>query len=221
MRQHHSDPTTDQPTAQLSAVVGTLVAIGLAVLVGIFGPQLSDRGLATPGVPLGAVVEALGDLHRTGGPGGTDPIALKERLQRLVDPPIEVPAIAGGENGPWTLESFQDGALPRLSDAGEMVVARFRHEEPHGYRFLGLAAITDSGTLTRFDQFGRSRPLQDGEILRFSPEETASGVSVLVLVNGPVVWVVHADDPDDLEMVLEQLRPDESLEPPSAPDFES
>ena len=81
-------PHVDRPRARdrstsLPAIVGTLLAISLAVLVGVLGPQLGDRGIAPSGVPLGAVVESLGELHDAGFSGDADELAWRRDVEAL------------------------------------------------------------------------------------------------------------------------------------------
>jgi hypothetical protein len=190
-------PHVDRPRARdrstsLPAIVGTLLAIALAVLVGVLGPQLGDRGIAPSGVPLGAVVESLGELHDAGFSGDADELAWRRDVEALAK--ARSPRIGpGSELEGWSFDGFRTGTLPGIASAGEMVVARFRREQPEGVGYLTVAAVADRGILTRFDGFARSRPLQAGEVLEFSAEETAGGTEVLVVVDDELVWIAHAD----------------------------
>ncbi len=203
-------------TSSLPAIVGTLIAIAVAVLVGVLGPQLGDRGIAPSGVPLGVVVESLGELHESGFPGEADEIAWRREIESLAKARIPRIGPGSGLDG-WTFEGFRSGTLPGISAAGEMVVARFKRDRPEGLGHLTLAAVADRGVLTRFDGFARSRPLQAGEVLEFAPDETAGGTEVLVVVD-ELVWIVHADPSEDdpLEGIRRTLRGGERPEPPSA-----
>lgn len=181
-----------RPATSLPAIVGTLIAIAVAVLVGLLGPRLGDRGIAPPGLPLGAVVESLGELHDTGFSGEADELAWRRDVEALAK--VRVPRLGpGSELEGWAFEGYRSGTLPGLAAAGETVLARFRRERGGAVEHLSLAAIADRGILTRFDGFARSRPLQAGEVLEFAAEETAGGTAVLVVVEEDLVWIAHAD----------------------------
>ena len=189
-------PRERDRSTSLPAIVGTLLAIALAILVGVLGPQLGDRGIAPSGVPLGAVVESLGELHGSGFAGDADELAWRRDIEALAT--ARVPRIGpGSELEDWSFEGFRSGTLPGIASAGEMVVARFRREQPEGTGYLTVSAVADRGILTRFDGFARSRPLQAGEVLEFSAEETADGTEVLVVVADELVWIAHADPATD------------------------
>lgn len=201
-------------TSSVPAIVGTLLAIAAAVLVGVLGPQLGDRGIAPSGVPLGAVVESLGELHDSGFAGDADELAWRRDVEALAK--ARVPRIGPGSDlEAWTFEGFRSGTLPGIASAGEMVVARFKRDRPEGVGHLTVAAVADRGALTRFDGFARSRPLQAGEVLEFSPDETASGTEVLVVVD-ELVWIAHADPSDDeaLQGIRRALLGSDRREPP-------
>lgn len=194
--------STDAPSPQrdrstsLPAIVGTLLAVALAILVGVLGPRLGDRGIAPSGVPLGAVVESLGELHGSGFAGDADELAWRRDIEALSK--VRVPRLGpGSELEEWSLEAFRTGTLPGIAAAGEMVVARFRRDRTQGVDYLTVAAVADRGILTRFDGFARSRPLQAGEVLEFTAEETAGGTEVLVVVDGELVWIAHGDPSPD------------------------
>ncbi|MEY3024288.1 MAG: hypothetical protein ACO3Y3_00840 [Phycisphaerales bacterium] len=210
-----ASPRSDA-TSSIPAIVGTLLAIAAAVLVGVLGPQLGDRGIAPSGVPLGAVVESLGELHDSGFAGDADELAWRREVEALAK--ARVPRIGpGSELEDWTFEGFRSGTLPGIASAGEMVVARFKRDRPEGVAHLTVAAVADRGALTRFDGFARSRPLQAGEVLEFAGNETAGGTEVLVVVD-ELVWIAHADPSDDdlLQGIRRALLGGDRQEPPDA-----
>lgn len=202
-------------TSSLPAIVGTLIAIAVAVLVGVLGPQLGDRGIAPSGVPLGAVVESLGELHDSGFAGDADELAWRREIEALAK--TRVPRIGPGSDlEAWTFEGYRSGTLPGIAAAGEMVVARFKRDRPEGLGHLTVAVVADRGILTRFDGFARSRPLQAGEVLEFAAEETAGGTEVLVVVD-ELVWIAHADPSGDepLQGIRRALLGADLPDPPS------
>jgi hypothetical protein len=195
--------TPRRRTTSGPAIFGTLVAIAIAVLVGVFGPDMGRRGLVPEGIPLGAVVERLGEAHRSRVASENVPRSgWREAVEalgatRVLEPTGEV----------WTYRGAQieDGVGTSFSDPNPVVVGVFDRDGDGGSGRvrLSVAAVADGGEFHRYDGFVRSTPLLDGEVLRFSAAETTNGVPVLVFVDGPVVWIVHCDD----DKVLEDLTP--------------
>jgi len=195
------------------AVLGTLVAVAIAVLVGVFGPDLGRRGIAPEGIPLGAAVERLGEVHR--GRIAPENVAAERWREaaralgaiRVPEPPAEV----------WTYRGarIDEGNRGRGDGLGPVVVATFERsvEDGLGPVRLSVAAVADGGEFHRYDGFVRSTPLLDGEVLRFSAEETTNGVAVLVFVDDPIVWIVHCDDDEVLEAVADDLLGRPTVEP--------
>lgn len=187
------------------AIFGTLVAVAIAVLVGVFGPDLGRRGIAPDGVPLGAVVERLGEAHRTRvAPDEVSAARWREAARtlgaaRVPEPPGDV----------WTYRGarIDDGSPAEGAGPGPVVVAVFERDAPDGGGpiRLSVAAVSDGGEFHRYDEFVRSKPLREGEVLRFAAAETTNGVAVLVFVEDPIVWIVHCDDDEILEGIAEEL----------------
>lgn len=185
------------------AILGTLVAVAIAVLVGVFGPDMGGRGIVPEGVPLGAFVERLGELHGTRVASDEVPqsrwrdAARALGADRIPEPPVDA----------WTYRGARIEDRPGSDELAPTIVAVFERdggpaEEPIR---LSIAAVADGGRTHHYDGFVRSRPLMDGEVLRFAPTENTSGSAVLVFVDDPIVWVVHCDDESVLKEIAEVL----------------
>jgi len=192
-----SSETPPRRSTSGPAIFGTLVAVAVAVLVGVFGPDLGRRGLAPEGLPLGSAVERLGEAHR--GRIASENVSIarwREAVRTLGATRIPEPV---GDGWIYRGARIDDGGPG--TGLGPVVVATFEREAPEGRGTvrLSVAAVADEGEFHRYDGFVRSKPLLDGEVLRFTAAETTNGVAVLVFVEDPIVWIVHCDDDAVLE----------------------
>lgn len=185
------------------AILGTLVAVAIAVLVGVFGPDMGGRGIVPEGVPLGSIVENLGELHRFRVASDEVPqsrwrdAARALGADRVPEPPVDA----------WSFRGARIEDRPGSDELAPTIVAVFERDggpadEPIR---LSIAAVADGGRTHHYDGFVRSRPLLDGEVLRFAPTENTSGSAVLVFVDDPIVWVVHCDDESVLDEIADGL----------------
>jgi len=199
-------------------VVGTIVVIAAAVLLGVVGPRLADRGLAPTGIPVSSVIESLSARHAGLGPD-PDPVRLPSDWRR------RIAEETGGEaslrddlaGAGWRLVAF--GAEPPRPFADLPVAATALLEPPDGGALLSVTAMRDDGSIHRLDGFARPRPLRAGERLRLDGSQTIQGAAVLAVVEGDLLWVLVCEDAARLDEVEDALfgPPPTAQDPPDSP----
>lgn len=186
------------------AVVGTIVVIAAAVLLGVVGPRLADRGVAPAGVPVSSVIESLSARHAGLAPD-PDPSRLPSDWRRRIAEETHREVMLRDDLAAegWTLVAFR--AEPPRPFADLPIAATALLEPPDGGPLLSVTAIRDDGSIHRLDGFARPRPLREGERLRLDGSQTIHGTAVLAVVEGDLLWILLCEDAARLDAVEDEL----------------
>lgn len=216
------DPPRRRAGARVSpiAVLGTLLLVAGAIVFGVHGPRMGQRGVRIQGIPATSLRDAV--LDQVLGDHGGDPAhphgfasAASEpgvvvesaigHLGSVFGPAVEPPVL--GEVG------FDLVGARRVEVLGHAAV-RLDYRSGASGRLAVLFEIADPLDFIHFDDRGRQQPLLPGtriqETLHLGAGRGPGGLpsfTLVILASDGMATVVVALDPEDADEIAARIEP--------------
>jgi hypothetical protein len=243
----HRDLDTSAPRAAWSglAVAASLALVAFAVLFGVYGPPLGNRGNPTLGTSLFELADVTRSVHdelvfdaihtmgkatpETDGTGpaeaGPSIADVSAAVSRIVGVPMQVPDLSTHGFRVLAPRATRVPGTPSGASAANVVFVR---GGAAGREFVTLTLIPDDEQFIVYDEFGRPRFVPINRPITIDVSSDGFGQRLaLAWTDGSLVHVAHASRPECLDEVYDTLTlllgidrgPDNPLEtsPPEPP----
>ncbi len=190
------------------ALIAAFGLVTASVVVGVFGPRLTERAQSDL-IPLGDVVSVAREMAAR-----LQFDALHRPLASANPTHEQVAALCNGAHlGSWRprdLSSFGFALIEAqqvsLIDGTEAVAIVYEGTGERTDRFLTVFAAEDHGQFASFDEFGRIEPFAVGRSIVETDELTlARSNATLVWSDGALLTLTLHDDASDLEALRDAL----------------
>ncbi len=217
------------PGARISpiAVLGTLVLVAGAVLFGVHGPRMGQRGIRIQGIPATNLRDAILDQVLGDPDGDRDAVQIREieaesgtvvesaigQLGSVFGPAVEPPVLSD--------VGFELAGSRRLDLLGHAAV-RLDYRSVERRRPAWIFELSDPLDFVHFDDRGRQQPLLPGtriqETLHLGPRGDRGqfpSFTLVILATDGMATVIVALDPEDADEIAARIEPGGDSDPDS------
>ncbi|MDA1027373.1 MAG: hypothetical protein O3A19_13220 [Planctomycetota bacterium] len=202
-------PGRDRPPARISgpAVLAALSMVAAAILFGIYGPRMQQRGAPLDGTPLVDLLKAISRSATTAPPirvdDADDPIVQIRQATRDLDevlgPGIEPPVLE--EVGLILVGSIIERDLAGTSGV------QLTYESRNSGERVFIFEVADAARFTHFDPLGRHLPLLPGARISEEIEQGAERLGLVILgIDGHAI-VIIAINLEKANLIADVIRP--------------
>ncbi|MDG2020756.1 MAG: hypothetical protein P8J59_02275 [Phycisphaerales bacterium] len=202
-------PVRGRPPARISgpAVLAALSMVAAAILFGIYGPRMQQRGIPLDGTPLADLLQAISRSATTSPPirldESFDPLEQTREATRdlaeVLGPGIEPPVL--DEVGLTLVGSAIERNL-----AGTSGVQLIYESRTSGERVF-IFEVADAARFTHFDPLGRHLPLLPGARVVEEIEQGAERLGLVILGIDGHATVIIAINLEKAVLIADVVRP--------------
>lgn len=222
---HHQelDATAQRAAWSGLAVAASLALVAFAVLFGVYGPSLGNRGNPTLGTSLFELADVTRSVHdelvfdaihamgkETPGTDGTGPVEagpsvaeVSAAASRIVGVPMRLPDLSTHGFRVLAPRATRVPGTPSGASAANVVFVR---GGAGNREFVTLTLIPDDEQFIVYDEFGRPRFVPINRPITIDVSSDGFGQRLaLAWTDGSVVHVAHASRPECLDEVYDTL----------------
>jgi hypothetical protein len=197
-------------------IAASLALVAFAIVFGVYGPRVVDRGSPSVGTPLWEVVDTVVEhfdrfvshaSFRTA--DAIDTEAASKAMSELLHQAFTCPDLTGVEFAPIEPQMLR---LPGASRSGATIYTRMAKD---GLEYLCLAVAPYAEQYTMFSEFGRPELLPMGGAITFdaAPSDRIHA-SALIWTDGAFLYVAIGSRRTTLPDVTPALAPAMSVDAP-------
>lgn len=204
---HH--PTPRRPPARISgpAVLAALSLVAAAILFGIYGPRMQQRGVPLDGTPLADLLQAISRSATTAPPIRVDELAdplektrqATRDLGEVLGPGIEPPVL--DEVGLALVGSTIERDLVGTSGV------QLTYESSKSGERVFIFEVADAARFTHFDPLGRHLPLLPGAKIVEEIEQGTERLGLVILGIDGHATVIIAINLEKAILIANVIRP--------------